>query len=132
MVGERRARDLQLGLDLPRGHVAPLPDQEEEDLQARQVGEGLERLDVFLAGLQAGERQRLHVSKSIKLRRPLLPAPGDRYPAERRARGADSLMNSSRLSFSPRAHSLFQVVRAVPSDCERELGAQVTFSVKGA
>src|SRR2546426_7086315 len=115
MVGERRARDLQLGLDLPRGHVAPLPDQEEEDLQARQVGEGLERLDVFLAGLQAGEPQRLHVSKSIKLRRPLLPAPGDRYPAERRAARAPFVSEPPPLWLRPPPHASHQVARAAPA-----------------
>src|SRR3989442_12685179 len=99
MVGERRARDLQLGLDLPRGHVAPLPDQEEEDLQARQVGEGLERLDVFLAVRQAGERHRVPVSKCVKLERPLQPGPRDRYPAERREATAPSCVRSSPAEF---------------------------------
>src|SRR5882672_8543525 len=60
VVRERRPGDLQLGLDLAGGHLAPAANQQEEDLQARQVGERLERLDVILAGLEPGERERLH------------------------------------------------------------------------
>src|SRR3989454_3340398 len=65
VVRERRPRDVELGLDLAGRHLAPAANQQEEDLEAREVGERLERLDVILASLQPSERKGLHVSKSI-------------------------------------------------------------------
>jgi len=56
VVRERRSGDLELGLDLAGRHLAALPDQEEEDLQARQVRERLERLHMVFARLEPGER----------------------------------------------------------------------------
>ena len=61
MRPRRHADDCLAGRD-----VASLPNEEEEDLQPRQMGQRLERLDVLLTRVQAGKRQGLHVSKSIK------------------------------------------------------------------
>src|SRR5205814_76065 len=60
-----RPRDVELGLDLAGRDLAPTANQQEEDLEAREVGERLERLDMILASLQPSERKGLHVSKSI-------------------------------------------------------------------
>ena len=109
VVGERRPRDLELGLDLPGGHLARLADEEEEDLEPGQVGEGLERLDVVLAGLEPGERERLHISKSMELsKRRQLPGLDTR-----------SLSNSSRRVLSRRTSSSNEVVRMILSNWAR-------------
>src|SRR5437773_3890285 len=65
VMRERRPRDVELGLDLAGRHLAPAANQQEEDLESREVGERLERLDVILASLQPSERKGPHVSKSI-------------------------------------------------------------------
>lgn len=44
-------------LDLSRRHFPPRPDQEEEDLQAGQVSEGLQRLHMRLVRLELGQPQ---------------------------------------------------------------------------
>src|SRR5207237_2666192 len=67
VVRERGARDLQLRLDLAHGDLAPLPDEEEEDLQPRRVRERLERLDVLLGRLELNHGKSFHVSKSIDI-----------------------------------------------------------------
>src|SRR5216684_3548490 len=46
VVRQGRPRDLDGRLDLAHGDLAAREEEEEEDLQARQVAQGLERLDV--------------------------------------------------------------------------------------
>src|SRR4051794_32496017 len=55
VVRQRRAGDLELGLDVADGRFPLLADQEEEDLETRGVRERLERLDVAVARLEPGQ-----------------------------------------------------------------------------
>ena len=52
MVRQGRPRDLHGRLDLADGDLLAGADQEEEHLEACQVSQGLERLDVALVGVQ--------------------------------------------------------------------------------
>src|SRR6266496_5419704 len=70
MMRQRRPRDLDRLLDLSHRHLSPGLHEQEEDLEATEMGEGLERLDMRLVGCQLRRRQpgyRLHVSKSIEI-----------------------------------------------------------------
>src|SRR5688572_2228311 len=70
MMRERRPRNLELGLDLADRHLGLVTDEEEEDLQARGMGERLERLNVPIGGLQSRQRDRLHISESMEIWNP--------------------------------------------------------------
>src|SRR4030095_17238201 len=58
VMRQGRSRDLHRFLDLPHPDLPARTDQEEEHLQAREMGQGLEGLDVPLAGLQLVEGER--------------------------------------------------------------------------
>ena len=70
MVGQRGPGHLHRLLDLAGRDLPARADQEEEHLEAGQMGEGLERLDVLLAGLELAAEERsslFHSSICIKL-----------------------------------------------------------------
>src|SRR5213593_1381714 len=70
VVGQRGPGYPHRLLDLSGRDLALGAHQEEEHLQSREVGEGLERLHVRGAGLELGKREpryRFHVSKYINL-----------------------------------------------------------------
>jgi len=52
VMRQRRPWNLHFRLDLADGHFVPGPDEDEEDLQPRQVCQGLEGLDVLFRRLQ--------------------------------------------------------------------------------
>src|SRR5262245_35594067 len=70
VMGQRRPWDLDRLLDLADRHLVPGLHQPEEDLEAAEMGEGLECLDVRLVSGQLRQRQagnRLHISKFMEL-----------------------------------------------------------------
>src|SRR5262245_17138151 len=67
MVGQGRARDFELRLDVAHGHFTLVPHQEEEDLETAAMGECLERFGVPVGGLQPGQRECFHGSTSIEI-----------------------------------------------------------------
>src|SRR5262245_38441294 len=60
VMRQRRPGDLDLRLDLADRHLALGPDEEEEDLQPREVGERLERLDMLLGCFQSRQGEGGH------------------------------------------------------------------------
>src|SRR6266542_7158618 len=73
VVGQRWPGHPHRLLDLSRRDLALGAHQEEEHLESREMGEGLERLHVRDAGLELGKREpryRFHVSKYINLWNP--------------------------------------------------------------
>src|SRR5580765_4237940 len=70
VMRQGRSRDLHRFLDFAHRDLPAGTDQEEEHLQAREMGQGLEGLDVPLAGLQLAEGERgslFHTSICIKV-----------------------------------------------------------------
>jgi hypothetical protein len=67
MVRQRRARNLQLRLNVSSGHFRLSLHKKEEDLQPRLVRERLERFNMLVARLESTQWKCLHVFKYIEM-----------------------------------------------------------------
>src|SRR5215831_8635435 len=65
VVRQGRARHLDRLLNLASGDLAPGPHQEEEHLEAGEVGQGPECLDVLLGGLELDRGQRVSLCHDL-------------------------------------------------------------------